>query len=124
MEVVRLSSQDEEKLEDVYTSSNSQGGLSDAKRGRPRFIDVGKRALKIIDPLPERIHSFGFVHTLPSSITQPTPHGTSMTRIMSIDIEINAEPRSESVFLSDPRLRMEGQLTWELETGTCRTRYT
>jgi len=50
----------------MRTSSSSQGGLGEAERRSPRFIDVGKRVLKIIDPWPGRTY---FVRLRPYPIT-------------------------------------------------------
>ena len=92
MEVVRLSSQEQGKLENVYTSSNNRGDLVRQRGERQWFIDVGKRALEIIDPRPGRIHPFGFAHTPPStSITQPALHDPSMIGMISIDTGVEAE---------------------------------
>jgi len=109
-----LPSQEQGKLENVYTSGDNQGGLAEAKRRRARFMftDVGKRLPRLgrsgVDRRPGRIHLFGFTHTLPSLITvQPTLRSSSMTRVVSIDI--GAEAGSIRCWvvqrvLSDPRL--------------------
>lgn len=46
--------------------------VKEAKRRRPKFIDVGKRALKIIDPWPGGILSFGFTHIPIDNTASPT----------------------------------------------------